>query len=705
MMPMRFGPPPGSDRATDSLKPKKPKNLRELPGYIGAVLKGFFSRLFYVIKLVWETKPVILFLMLLLAITDGILPIISALISAELINALVRTVTGEITDFAYVAGLLVLQFAYVFFSGLLRSFNSAFTRVSNEMVINHIKLKINDKARSLDLRNFDEPDFYARLENASQEAGHRPMQILNSAFSIVSTVISVSSFVVVLLTVSSWAPLVIAVLAIPSAVVNFIFRKKNVSYMRFRSKERRQMNYYSELVTGKDLAKEVRIFGLADYFIDKFKEAFANYFKGLKNLIIQENSWHAGLSLVSGTVNCLLALYIAYKVFLGELQVGDYSLYIGALNSVSSGVASLIGTTATIYEGSLFIENLIVFLKEKITVVPTADPPIRPERGAAHTIRFDHVSFRYPGQEKMVIDDVSFTLSPGETCVLVGLNGAGKTTLIKLLTRLYDPTEGTIYLDGHDIKEYSVRELYDTFGIIFQDFGKYAFSVSENIAFGDIGDGPDPERVKEAADQSGAADFIEKLPDSYMTPLMRIFEEKGKELSIGQWQKLSIARAFYGSSDILILDEPTASLDPMAEQAVFDKFDSLSHDRTTIFVSHRLSSATSASKILVIDGGRIAEEGTHRELMANKGIYYDLFTTQAGRYINGSGDPDGMDEGKGDGPAPEGPSEGFPGPGGGKMPDPPRFHKTEPRGFTGTIPDEGRGAGDAGPVPDGEGGV
>jgi ABC-type multidrug transport system fused ATPase/permease subunit len=232
-----------------------------------------------------------------------------------------------------------------------------------------------------------------------------------------------------------------------------------------------------------------------------------------------------------------------------------------------------------------------------------------------------------------VLDDVNITIRPGETLVLVGLNGAGKTTLLKLLTRLYDPTEGAIFLDGRDIREYDVQSLYKIFGIIFQDFGKYAVSVSENIAFGDISAPINEERIKESAKQANVSDYIERLPSGYDTPLMKYFEVTGTELSIGQWQKLSIARAFYSESDIIILDEPTASLDAIAEQEIFNQFDALRQDKTTIFVSHRLSSATIASKIVVLEHGRVIEEGDHKELMAKGGRYAELFSVQAKRYI------------------------------------------------------------------------
>ena len=347
-----------------------------------------------------------------------------------------------------------------------------------------------------------------------------------------------------------------------------------------------------------------------------------------------------GTTVFSTAVNCVLFLLIARGVCNGEYEVGNYSLYTGALTSIFSGIGTLISTTASIYEGTLFIDNLIVFLSEKKTIVPLLAAPAPVKRHTGHTIVLHDVSFRYPGTERDVIHHVNLTIDPGDTVVLVGLNGAGKTTLIKLLTRLYDPTEGYITLDGRDIREYDPAELYRVFGIIFQDFGKYAVSAGENIRFGQLDRDAGMAEIETAAAQSGAADFIEKLPNGYDTPLMRYFEENGIELSIGQWQKLSIARAFYSDSDIVILDEPTASLDAIAEQEIYNQFDRLRRDKTTVFVSHRLSSATVANKIVVLENGSIVEIGTHEELMRAHGEYYRLFSTQAKRYITDHENPE-----------------------------------------------------------------
>ncbi len=635
-------PPPGSRFQYEKVPP--PKSLGDIPRYLRELLGGFFVRMGYIIKLVWKTGPWILFAMMFFAIFQGVMPVVGSKISQYVLNELQSGYDGFSGDLAAFAGhtvfyLLVFLFTYNILNGVVGTLKNTVTRVAGELVVRTVKLEIMNKAKDLDICAFDLPAFYEKLENANREAGMRPIQILSSTFSIISTVITLVSFVIILASELWWAALVMVAVSIPSAIINFYYRRQNFNYMRRRSKDRRQMNYYSDLMVNKDMVKEIRLFGLSDTFISRYDETFGRYYAGIRRLILRENLWHVIITVISAVVNCGFYAWFAYLVVKGEHQIGDYSLYTGALGSVSGQVASLISISVTIYEGTLFIDNLTSFLKEKKTVVPIPpadDPTAAPRKvlhGQAHTIEFRHVSFAYPGTERRVLDDINLTIRPGETLVLVGLNGAGKTTLLKLLIRLYDPTEGQILLDGHDIREYEVEDLYRMFGIIFQDFGKYAVSVAENIRFGDIHKEADDEKIRAAAAEADATDYISHLPGGFDTPLMRIFEEDGIELSIGQWQKLAIARAFYSESDVLILDEPTASLDPMAEQEIFNQFDRLRADKTTIFVSHRLSSATVASKIAVLEYGRLIEEGDHRSLMAAKGRYYELFSTQAKRYV------------------------------------------------------------------------
>ena len=652
MGPGGFGPPP-MGRGNDQNRPQAPKGMGDLPRYLKEVVVGFFSRLFYIVRLVWQTGRWILFLMILTAILTGILPIIGSLLSREILNELQNIISmrvaTEVSGKSFVAVfwgsmvmfLLIFFFLYRILNQAVNRLSTAVTRIAGEKVVRHVKMQIMNKAKELDLASFDLPEFYEKLENANREAGMRPISVMSSTFDAISKTISLVSYIVILATAPNmwWTAPIMILISLPTAIVNFTYKHKTFLYMRRRSKDRRQMNYYSDLMVNKDMVKEIRMFDLGDQFIERYNGVFAKYYAGLRRLIIRESTWQISLTVVSSVVNCVFFAMIAIKVFEGSIQIGDYSLYTGALTSIATTVAGLINVSANVYEGTLFIDNLISFMKEKPTVVPNVEEPVHIEEGKPHTIQFVDVSFAYPGSDRLVLKHINLTLRPGETAVLVGLNGAGKTTFIKLLTRLYDPTEGKILLDGRDLREYDLKDLYRMFGIIFQDFGKYAVNVADNIRFGDIGRESDPEAIRRAAVESNADDFISRLPEGYDTPLMRYFEPDGTELSIGQWQKLAIARAFYSRSDILILDEPTASLDPMAEQEIFNQFDQLRHEKTTIFVSHRLSSATVASKIIVLEYGELIEEGTHRELMDKKGRYYELFTTQASRYLteeNGS---------------------------------------------------------------------
>lgn len=632
--------PPRPTKQDDGIA--KPRSLSELPGYLIKLISGFFKRLFYIVTLVWEAAPAMLILMIALCLIDGIIPVVGAYIAAELLNEIASLITlvsvgavidGPLVTMRPLLGLFSAYFVYLLLRKLMGRFHTMVTNISGELVVNHIRLKILSKAKDVDIASFDRPSFYEKLENANREAGMRPIQILNATFNVVSAFISAASFVAVLATMSPYAPLVILVAAIPGAVVNYFYRARSFNYLRRHSKERRQMTYYSELMINKDLAKEIKLLGLGNTLIEKYKAVFKKYFAGLKRLILKEGVTQLIVGIISTLASCALFLYVAYHAVYNNGEIGDYSLYTGALTSITGYVTTLVTATATIYEGTLFINNMIEFMKEEPRLVPSLAEPIIPSKGTDHTIELKKVSFKYPGTDRYVLRELDLKLEPRDSVVLVGLNGAGKTTLIKLLTRLYDPTEGVILLDGRDIREYDLDSLYDLYGIIFQDFGKYPETVKENVTFGDVDRAHTDEEISLAADRADASNFINRLPKGYETPLTRLFEDDGIELSGGQWQKLSIARAFYKNSDILILDEPTASLDAMAEKEVFDRFAELSRDKLTIFVSHRLSGAVSAKKIVVLSDGRIVETGTHDQLMKLEGEYHKLFTTQASKYI------------------------------------------------------------------------
>ncbi len=629
-----FGPPGGPPPIHSNVPhPKRPKGIKNVIPFWIDCLKNMIKRLVYIYKLVWDARPALMFILAFMAVFNGVQSIIGAYISKMLLDGLQLAVQGQLESFQTLGLLLLLQILFQLAVTIINSVSNIVTRLSNELLTNSIKLKIMNKAKTIDMAKFDLPEFYSQLENANREAGNRPIQVLQASFSIVSTLISLIGFIAVLGSRLWYAPLLIIATTLPSAIITYRYRRKMFSYVRRRSKDRREMDYYSGLLVDKDLVKEVKLFDLSETFIGKYKQIFSNYFKGLKTLIVAEGVWGIVIAILSSIVNGGIFLSIAKSVFDGKMSIGDYSLYTNALFSISTNVSTLISTSASIYEGTLFIDNMIAFMEVEPQLVPSIKNPRKVQHHAQHTIEFKNVSFSYPGTNRYVLKKINLTLRPGETVVLVGLNGAGKTTLLKLLTRLYDPTEGTILLDGYDIREYDVKDLYSMFGIIFQDFGKYAFTVQENIGFGESKRMTDTDAIKEAAQKSSADEFIQKLKKGYQTPLMRIFEDNGLELSIGQWQKLAVARAFFRNSDIIILDEPTASLDPLAEQEIFTQFETLSKGKTTIFVSHRLSSATIASKIVVLEYGEIIEIGTHKELMQKNGKYAQLFQTQAHRYI------------------------------------------------------------------------
>ena len=607
--------------------------------------KAFFSRLSYIISLVWKASPKILISMCVLCVLDGVLPVVGAYISRDLLNGVADLISsGAVKGSDVIANvfetlrpilwLFLAQIIYLFLKRVLGKVNTCVTAVAGELVVNHIRLMIMNKAKDVDQGSFDNPAFYERLENATREAGMRPIHILSATFHVISGFISVFSFIVVLATLSPIAPIIIILASIPGAVVNYYYRNRNFKYIRRHSKERREMNYYSSLVTNKDMVKEIKLLGLSDTLEEKYRNSFKRYYGGLRRMIMRECLMQVLVSLVYVIASGLLFVYVAYNVVFDGGVIGDWSLYTNALTSITTYVGTIVTSTATIYEGTLFIENMLDFMNEDVKVKPTISEPRIPNRHTEHTIEFKNVSFKYPGSARYVVKNVNLTLQTNESVVLVGLNGAGKTTLLKLLMRLYDPTEGVITLDGYDIREYDVRALYEMYGIIFQDFGKYADTVSENIRFGDVRRAADREEIERSAIDANADSFIRRLPREYDTPLTRMFEESGIELSGGQWQKLSIARAFYKKSDILIMDEPTASLDPLAEQDVFNRFAELSEGKISVFVSHRLGSAVTAGKIVVLEGGEVKEMGTHDELMSLQGIYTHLFTTQRDRYLS-----------------------------------------------------------------------
>ena len=404
----------------------------------------------------------------------------------------------------------------------------------------------------------------------------------------------------------------------------------NYSMLYRYTPERRELDYLRYLGASVESAKEIKIFGLGNYLADRSRKLFEKFYEDNKKLAIKR-TWHGGLLNLAPTG----AYYIAYSLILvralsGALSVGDLTLTIGAFSRARSLMESLVSGLAGIAEQSLFIKDLFDFFDTPSLIVskPKALPVPQPIRLG---FEFENVSFSYAGSTQKVLNNVSFRFDAGEKVALVGENGAGKTTLVKLLARLYDPTEGRILLDGIDLREYDVDNLRHEIGVIFQDYMRYDMLAAENIGFGRIEHAEDQGRIERSAQKSLAAPVIENLPGNYRQMLGRRFEG-GLDLSIGQWQKIALARAYMRDAQILILDEPTASLDARAEFEVYQRFVELTAGKMAILISHRFSTVRMADRILVLEQGRIAEQGSHQQLLALGGKYAELFELQAAGY-------------------------------------------------------------------------
>ena len=463
----------GAASNKDRFRVPPPKSIKEVPDYLKKTVGATFSRLFYIFRLVWETQPFLLIYMMFMAIFNGVMPLVGTFITANLLAKVVLSFTEPVNLITP----LVLQFSYMFLNTITNSVNSIVVRLAGEKVTNHVKVKIMQKAKTLDVASFDMPDFYERLENANREAGIRPVSILRSSFDLISKLISIVSYFSVLVVILTQLPkisilffVVYLVLTIISAAIAFAYRRKNHAYMWHRSIDRRQMVYYNNLMVNKDLVKEIRLFDLSDLLIGRYNNVFAGYFKGMRKIILQEGVWNVIMSLLTIVMNGFLFFMIATNV----RQIGDYSVYTGALNSISSGLATVISTVATIYEGSLFIDNMILFMKEEQTVKPITDTPAFPVTKCGHTIELKNVSFRVYAELSRDLRTEANTSSTSSQVTYIPLYSRNLT--------YYGKVKGECLIDGRtDVWyycKYSAEKEY--FGYVYSDFCDELTQIIDN---------------------------------------------------------------------------------------------------------------------------------------------------------------------------------------------------------------------------------
>ena len=502
-----------------------------------------------------------------------------------------------------------------------------------------LNVRILEKAEKLSLRHFEDAAFYDKLTRARREASTRPLSLIQSNFQVIRHGLTLAGYVALLIGFSGWMAVAVLVATVPAFVAEARFSGAAFRLRNWRSPDSRRLTYLEYVLGNDEHAKEVKLFGLAPLLLGRYKRLAETFFADDRKLAVRRMVWGYALSLVStGVFYGCYALIVAATVR-GRLSLGDMTLYLVAFRQGQQSFQAVLSALGGMYEDTLYMSNLFEYFAIPTDEVKATGPVavVRAEEG----VRFEGVGFKYPGggaageregADRWALRGVDVFVPKGQSLALVGENGAGKTTFIKLLAGLYDPTEGRVLLDGRDVRTWDERELRARIGVIFQDFNEYQLALRENVGFGSVDHLEDELRVGRAVDQGGAKELVTTLATGLDTQLGRWFSG-GVELSGGQWQKVALARAFMREeADILILDEPTAALDAEAEHAVFQRFRALAAGRTTILISHRFPTVRMADRILVLEAGRVIEDGSHAELLAAGRRYAHLFGLQAAGY-------------------------------------------------------------------------
>jgi ATP-binding cassette subfamily B protein len=567
-----------------------------------------------------------------LVLVQGVLPLLTLYLMKLIVDKVAFSVAAvdKTAVFGDLAFLIVLAAGVALLSVLCQLIAGYVNEAQVLAVTDHMFDILHAKSIQVDLEYYENPQYFDTLHRAQQEGPYRPTSILNGLVRMGQNSISLVAMAGLLIAFHWGVAIILFAAAIPGVLVRLKYSGKLFQWQRERTSTERKAGYLNWLLTGDIHAKEVRLFDLGPLLIGRFS-CLRKELRGEKLEIARKKSVADLFAQVSATVAVFGSFgFIAYRTVQGAITLGDMVMYFGAFQRGLGYLRDMLGGMADVYENNLFLSNLYEFLD----LEPKVKEPVHPRpvpKPIKKGVVFDHVSFQYPTGNGKMLEEVCLSIDPGEVVALVGENGSGKTTLIKLLCRLYDPSEGKITWDGTDIREFNTTSLRREIGVIFQDHAKYYLTARENIWFGNIELSPKDERVASAAHQADADTLIEKLPKGYETVLGKWFEE-GEELSIGQWQKVALGRAFVRDAQIIVLDEPTSSLDAKTEYEVFRQFRELLNGRSAILISHRFSTVKMADRILVLDGGRIVESGSHSDLVRQGGRYAELFEKQAENY-------------------------------------------------------------------------
>jgi ATP-binding cassette subfamily B protein len=582
-----------------------------------------------VLKIVWDSGPSVVVFGLVSRLFSSLLPVVLLWITKLIIDSIVHSVSTHQPVQHGFWWLVAAEFALAVLNGvLIRTIDYSDSLLADKYM-RHVSIRVMKHAASLDLIAYEDPVFYDRLERARVQATDR-LVMIQAIGRLVQQVITTFTLSVSIMLFSPWLMLLLVAGVIPAFLGESHFALLGYAKNFRQTPVRRQLDYLRVLGGSKEAAKELKLFGLRDFLLGRFT--------GLSDEIYKENVALSRLKLIAGSLLSVVGtagyysayVFVIWRTVTGALSIGTLTFLTGAIQQASSNIQQIFSTLAAIGDQALFLTDLLAFFEMQPTIRSKPNALLAP-RPIVRGVEFRNVSFQYPGNTRRVLDHISFQLHPAERLALIGENGEGKTTIVKLMTRLYDPTEGQILLDGVDLREYDLEDLHREIGVIFQDFMRYEMTARENIAVGRIEEIGNLELLQTAAHKSMADSVIGRLPGIYDQMLGRRFEQ-GVDLSGGEWQKVALARAYLRDAQLLILDEPTAALDARSEFEVFRRFSELTAGKMALFISHRFSTVRSADRILVLANGKIAEEGTHDQLSRLGGRYAEMFEMQASSY-------------------------------------------------------------------------
>ena len=581
--------------------------------------------------ILWTAAPRITTFLIIVLLLQSIIPAITIGINKYIVDTVAEVSSKHEYNFTIITSVVSLWIVIIVLANLCGPWiNITFTNLSEKLTAS-INLKLIDKADSfVDLTNFENATFYDELAILEAQASGVPIHLLGGLLEIFTSLVTQVTMLVLLASVSWWIPLLILGTYLPEIYVSFRLESEVWNKNFAKSPQLRRMRYFSNLMLTESYAKEVRLFGLSSLFRQRYLEAFEDKYQIMEKLRGKQAWATTTLGLLSALGNAFSFAWVVQQALAGKLTPGSILLLIQSLSYIQQTITRFVQHSLQLQKGLLFMDIFFKFMGTQPTM-PLSIPGKSVPKPMKSGIVFDNVEFAYP-DGRLALSGISFTLNPGETVALVGENGAGKSTLVKLLARFYDPTQGNIFIDGKNLKDLNIEQWRQQIGVVFQDFCRYSLTVGENIALGDTSAMDDLERLKSASEKSEINAKIDKLPQAYDTLLGKEFD--GTELSGGEWQKVAIARAFVREKDaqLMILDEPTAALDPRSEYEIYSSFAELVKDKIAILVTHRLASVSLADRILVMKAGKLVEMGTHEELLLQNGEYATLWNMQAEQY-------------------------------------------------------------------------